>query len=401
MPKNFQHFFLKPAFCLTVIFCFAVLDISYGKSIDNKIKNQKSRLSEIKKQLENERVKLKKLHLKKASVLDQVKELKHNIDVNENYVQELNHTQKLIESSIRENKTEVDNLSTKISKRNQVMGYRVRSLFVKGKGKSLVDEFVNPGDYKSLLKRIFFLNRIIQYDKQLVRQSKTDRQFKKNKLTELDTRIQQVQDFQKFKKNEIQGLNNNRKKLKKDIEKIQTSTELKKRALAELETNSKAIHKIIKLLEKRRQKEIAQKNEKEKIIFSRKDKFCKPIQGKLVSKYGKQYHSTLKTMTKNLGVEYMGKAGTFVKAAASGEVVYVDDIPGYGKGVIIYNGSGYYNIYGNLKNIKVRVGDVLKGCREIAVIPSSKVKKNRQIYFEVRKNRNSLDPVKWLKKMIN
>ena len=90
-----------------------------------------------------------------------------------------------------------------------------------------------------------------------------------------------------------------------------------------------------------------------------------------------------------------------VRAAAEGEVVYVDDIPGYGKGIIIYIGSGYYNIYGNLNSILVSVGDKVKACQHIAVVPAGKGAMSRRIYFEVRKERTPLNPVDWLKTMIN
>jgi len=76
-------------------------------------------------------------------------------------------------------------------------------------------------------------------------------------------------------------------------------------------------------------------------------------------------------------------------------------IPGYGKGVIIYNGSGFYTIYGNLSSIKVKVGDKISGCRDIAVIPAGSGKLQRKVYFEVRKERTPLDPVNWLKTMID
>jgi len=121
----------------------------------------------------------------------------------------------------------------------------------------------------------------------------------------------------------------------------------------------------------------------------------------LVSRYGLQYHATLKTKTKNLGVEFLERPGKSVLAAGAGEVVYVNGIPGYGRGVIIYNGSGIYTIYGNLSEIKVKEGDKVKGCQGIARIPFSGSKMNQRVYFEVRKEKQSLDPVKWLKSMIH
>jgi septal ring factor EnvC (AmiA/AmiB activator) len=180
---------------------------------------------------------------------------------------------------------------------------------------------------------------------------------------------------------------------------LQNDEELKRRALKEMEKNTRALSKIIKTREKRRKEELAGRRKGRQL--DKRGTFCLPVHGSIVSRFGIQYHATLKTSTKNLGIEYLGEAGESVRAAAGGEVVYVDKIPGYGKGVIIYIGSGYYNIYGNLSSITVGVGDKIKGCREIAVIPATKGKIKRKIYFEVRKERTPLDPVQWLKTMIN
>ena len=117
------------------------------------------------------------------------------------------------------------------------------------------------------------------------------------------------------------------------------------------------------------------------------------MEGDVVSKYGLQYHATLKTTTKNLGIEIQGQRGASVRAAVSGEVALVTRIPGYGMGVILDNGSEFFTIYANLSSIRVSPGDKVKTCQDIASVSGE----SSRVYFEVRKGTRTLDPMHWLR----
>src|SRR5690606_24900104 len=122
-------------------------------------------------------------------------------------------------------------------------------------------------------------------------------------------------------------------------------------------------------------------------------KYCAPVQGKVVSRYGLQHHATLGTSTRNLGIEIQGASGAGVRAAVTGEVAMVTAIPGYGSGIILDNGSGNFTIYANLAGIKVGVGDVVNTCQEMATLAAQP----GTLYFEVRRGTKTLDPGAWLK----
>ncbi|HLP41114.1 MAG TPA: peptidoglycan DD-metalloendopeptidase family protein, partial [Fibrobacteria bacterium] len=172
---------------------------------------------------------------------------------------------------------------------------------------------------------------------------------------------------------------------------IQSDVEAKQAALDEMEENARLITGIIAALEKRRKEETARSRKATRLETGAR--YCLPVEGDIVSKYGLQYHSTLKTTTKNLGIEIRGRPGAPVKAAVSGEVALITRIPGYGMGIILDNGSEYFTIYANLAGIRVRQGEKVKTCEDIAAVsvdPS-------RVYFEVRKGTKTLDPVEWLK----
>ena len=244
------------------------------------------------------------------------------------------------------------------------------------------------GDF---FRKVFFMKRVVRYDKALVTASEEDAVLKKTTLEKLDARIEDLAKFRHHKARERETYTRAKMEQEKNLAAISNDEEAKREALSEMEENAKLINDIILALEKRRQEEIARNKKASEL--EKGSKYCLPVEGEVVSKFGLQYHATLKTTTKNLGIEIKAKPGTGVRAAVSGEVALITRIPGYGMGVILDNGSDFFTIYANLSAIKVRQGDQVRTCQDIASVSSE----TGRVYFEVRKGTKTLDPTEWLK----
>ncbi|MFC1585798.1 murein hydrolase activator EnvC family protein [Fibrobacterota bacterium] len=394
--KRFNRIYIV-RFCRMVtlfILCASITIQSATRNLEQDIKKQKSELKALKNTLAEEKRKLNNLIRQKTDVLGQMEKTSEHIALIEKYMQKLDATSNTLRLTHKENKKELINVQDRILQRNSLIASHVRSLFIAGKEDVLRFNQI-PWNEKAFFKRIFFVKRMVAYEKSLVASAQKDEREKRKIIKSVNKKLQEMQAFKKHKLEEKQTFSKEQKELKTSMSRLQNDENIKRRALKQMEKNARALSKIIKALEEQRKAELAR--DKKGRTLDKKGRFCAPVRGRLVSRFGLQYHSTLKTSTKNLGVEYLGVPGESVLSAASGEVVYVDEIPGYGRGIIIYNGSGYYTIYGNLSSISVKVGDKITGCREIAVVPSQGGKLQRKIYFEVRKERNPLNPVNWLK----
>ncbi len=215
--------------------------------------------------------------------------------------------------------------------------------------------------------------------------------LKKQSLAKIDGRMEDLLRFRQHKAKEKETFSREKKAQEKNLASIQLDESQKQAALKELEENARLINEIIVALEKKRQEELAK--HKKASELEKGSRYCLPVEGEVISKYGIQYHATLKTSTKNLGIEIRGKSGAKVHAAVSGEVALITRIPGYGLGVILDNGSDYFTIYANLAGITVRQGDKVGTCQDIG---SVSVESGR-VYFEVRKGTKTIDPETWLR----
>ena len=78
-------------------------------------------------------------------------------------------------------------------------------------------------------------------------------------------------------------------------------------------------------------------------------------------------------------------------AVASGTVLYTGNLRGYGNFVIINHDHQYYSTYANLGDVTVSQGQFVESRAKVGASGTDGVVK-----FELRKGRESLDPVSWI-----
>jgi lipoprotein NlpD/lipoprotein YgeR len=85
-----------------------------------------------------------------------------------------------------------------------------------------------------------------------------------------------------------------------------------------------------------------------------------------------------------------------VQAVHSGTVSYADAFAGFGNLVIVDHGGNNYTLYGYLSSASVKVGDAVDSGTEVGRVGSSPAGPPT-LYFEIRIDGRSVDPVQWLK----
>lgn len=126
-----------------------------------------------------------------------------------------------------------------------------------------------------------------------------------------------------------------------------------------------------------------------------------PIQGKVISQFGKEYRSDLNTWIFRDGIKIAGASGAPVRASAAGSIIYAGPFRSYGNVVIIDHAKGFFTIYGFLKEIRVSVGDKVETQGVVGTVgkdtQSSSGTGQSAVYFEIRQGTTAVDPLDWLK----
>lgn len=120
-----------------------------------------------------------------------------------------------------------------------------------------------------------------------------------------------------------------------------------------------------------------------------------PVKGKLLARFGQpRADGALRWQGVLIGTE----RGTQVRAPFYGRVVYADWLPGLGLLLIIDHGDGYMSLYGHNEVLYKAVGERVLPGDVIAAVGDSGGSARSGLYVEIRKGRQALDPLAWLRK---
>jgi murein DD-endopeptidase MepM/ murein hydrolase activator NlpD len=118
------------------------------------------------------------------------------------------------------------------------------------------------------------------------------------------------------------------------------------------------------------------------------DKFRWPIRGPILEQF---------KAGENDGIDILAAVGEWVHAAADGVCIYAgDDIKTYGNLVLIRHDNGYVTAYADNSELEVKEGDAIKRGQIIAKAGDSGAAKSPRLHFELRKDGQPVDPVKYL-----
>ncbi|MCD7061050.1 peptidoglycan DD-metalloendopeptidase family protein [Pelagibacterium xiamenense] len=115
------------------------------------------------------------------------------------------------------------------------------------------------------------------------------------------------------------------------------------------------------------------------------DTFRWPLSGRVITDFA---------ASKGTGINIEAPEGTTVRAAETGEVIYVGNaVEGYGNLVLVKHANGFVSAYAHLQNIGVVKGDTLSRGDAIGTVGMTGSVNRPQLHFELRRGATPVDPV--------
>lgn len=119
-------------------------------------------------------------------------------------------------------------------------------------------------------------------------------------------------------------------------------------------------------------------------------KFIWPVRGQILSAFGDAGMGR-----RNDGIDIGAPAGSEVKAAAVGEVVYAgDQVPGFGNLVLVKHADGWVSAYAHLATINVRMRDTVYQGQVLGTVGETGGVSTPQLHFELRYAATAADKAK-------
>lgn len=141
----------------------------------------------------------------------------------------------------------------------------------------------------------------------------------------------------------------------------------------------------------------------ETMVFSEDAGLMWPLAGNVILPFSMDrtvYYQTLDQYRCNPGMLIQGEEGVSVVACARGRVISIEDTKEYGTVVTLDIGSGYKAIYGQLKDVTVKEGNVISSGKAIGNInkaTSYYTKEGSHLYFAITKDDSPVNPMLLIK----
>ncbi len=275
---------------------------------------------------------------------------------------------------------------------------------------------VCPGDWSPLEE--LFLERALTHKAEFAVALQEENQAAKQKIYDFEKRNKKLleQSSQIAKRQQV--ISTNFLKKQQDLNLTKKKTAQIREELNELNKSARALDDLLAKFERQRKAEAAKRQAKAEAEAKKTGASVKkqssiakidlpahslpwPVQGKIISKFGKEYRRDLNTWIFRDGIKISARAGESVKSVASGEVIYAGPFRSYGNVVIVDHGKGFFSIYGFLSQITASVGEKLPqggviGTAGLDTQQSSGTGRYA-VYFETRQGAAAVDPEQWLR----
>ena len=119
--------------------------------------------------------------------------------------------------------------------------------------------------------------------------------------------------------------------------------------------------------------------------------FAWPLQGKV-----RRGFAPRSAANHHDGIDIPAGAGTAVRAAAAGKVIFVGEKDDYGNLVIVEHAGGWHTAYGFLSKITVAKGEAVTAGERVGLVGATGLAKGNELHFELRRDNAPVDPLKEL-----
>ena len=122
-----------------------------------------------------------------------------------------------------------------------------------------------------------------------------------------------------------------------------------------------------------------------------------PVEGAVVARFGKQYHSVFKSLQlpSNNGVTLAAEPDQTVSAVFNGVVAQITVLPGYHQCILIQHGN-YFTLYSKMKSVKVKAGEKVTTGQALGTVDT--INGETLFHFEIWDDCTvPQDPENWLR----
>ena len=292
-----------------------------------------------------------------------------------------------IESAIKTLDAAIEQAQNEYGAQLKLFQERIVVLYVQSRTKADTDEILQSQDFDEMFKKVHMLQLVSKFDQDLMaslekKQAEID-ELKAAKVAEEENAQQQLEASLKI------------------INDLEVSRAAADDRIAKSQQNVVSLEKAENALEKEAQElgELIRRASSSGTAYSGIMQWPLPGYKPGSRRFGYQMHPILKYKKFHGGIDIGAPQGTYIHAAASGTVIWSGwRSGGSGNTVIIDHGGGMSTLYLHIMTggLLVKEGQKVKAGDIIAKVGTTGLSTGPHLHFEVRKNGERQDPLKYV-----
>jgi septal ring factor EnvC (AmiA/AmiB activator) len=354
-------------------------------------------LEGIKKKMAKERQGITQVKKKEGSVLESLAKIDGELDKKNKELKRVNAALDAVLADIKKKEAEARRLNSSIDVRRDLLRQRARALYKWQRSGSPFVLLNGVGSVAELMQRRHYLKITLDYDRSLVDRLSDESERQRTLRKELEQKKAEVNRQRKSLTDINEGIRLDRQKKQEMLAGLRREKATRQRALKELE---QAAHRLQKMMDEisRRSVSLPKEAPAGSGFGALRGKLEYPVRGALSGAFGKTQHPEFSAELFRKGIDIDAPVGEEVKAVEGGKVVFADRFSGYGRMMIVDHGQRYYTVYAHLAELFKKTGDPVRKGEPIALVGDGDSLAGSRLYFEIRKDGRSVDPVPWFKK---
>ena len=391
-----------------IVFIFFYPRDSYGQSddrdYDEELRYQNNAINALKTELKQLRLKIKTAESRERSTVNRLSSIDKEISLTNKLIQSLIFEEEKARKTIYQLKKDILKNENELESLRIRYKQRVLKAYKKGNLTDL-EKVISSTTWRQAIYRTHYLKLISNIEKKLTKKIEKLLVDISRQKVELEVVLRDNLNLKRDKQTQITSYRNMRINREKELNRIRNDKNALTSYVSEKEEGIQQLEKIIKrVLEDKarfeRELRIRQQQEtlKTKSFKALKGQLPWPADGRIISKFGRQWNSKLKTTTENPGIDIKGKPGSSIRTVLGGVVTTITYIRGYGTTIIVDHGGGFYTVYSHVTNIQTNVDSQVRNGDVIAYMGDSGSINGSKLHFEIWGKGQKLDPEKWLRK---
>ncbi|RME22103.1 MAG: hypothetical protein D6800_11395 [Candidatus Zixiibacteriota bacterium] len=374
---------------LAVVLLTLLLSVgSVGAGDTDGILQQKDELNKLKKEVKQSQRRLDSLQRAQQKVQKQIAEQEQKVASDRKLIRRLNRKLKTLEAVTKEADSLARYRQMLLDRMQRRYLGNIRQLYRATRAPTHLT-YEDPNAELEMHREVVYLKALADFESGNVSEISELRSEAEKRLQELRGEHKRVNRLRKQREVRVALEEGHKKKRERTLERLRRRARDEADRIVTLEKAAEEMANIIARLEEQRSRRHADRQTS--FFAALKGQLRAPCRGRVIENYGEHVDPVTHLKSFSPGIILQGRKGQKVYAVASGTVAYAGNLRGYGNFVIIDHDGVYYTTYAGLKRILVQQDQHIQARTAVGISGS-----DGKVRFELRRGRETLDPVEWI-----